>query len=76
MIKRGIIALLSVLALAFVFAGCGDSGSFTEVKSDVDNTPVEVVVADDDTAVVNDTVAEYLNGLSISDELGVPPVRP
>ena len=74
--KRGIIALLSVLALAFAFAGCGGSnGSFNEAASDVDNTPV-VEDGAVEGSVVDDSVAGYVKGLSINDELGVPPVRP
>lgn len=68
--KKGMIALLSVLALAFAFAGCSEDGSFTKVGTGSENTVVE------DTVTVDDSIEGYVNGLSISDELGVPPVRP
>jgi len=70
--KRGIIALLSVLALAFAFAGCGGSdGSYSA------STEQNDVVVDDTQDVVVGTITDsVVNELGISSSLGTPPARP
>ena len=79
--KRGIITLLSVLALAFAFAGCGESsGSYSasgeNTDSVTDTVGVEVAEVLEETPAQRVTVEEYTNKLSISNTVGVPPVRP
>ena len=73
--KRGIITLLSVLALAFAFAGCGESnGSYSASSASSDGVDVAEVVEDTQAETV--TVEEYVGKLSIADTVGVPPARP
>ena len=70
--KKVIISLLSVLAIAFAFVGCNEasinSGS-TVTDSEVADTEV---VVDPTTDITEETV----NELGISSYLGTPPARP
>ncbi len=73
--KRGIITLLSVLAIAFAFAGCGDSGSKGASNVPSTNTVTEnndpVKVSNDEAAATKAEVKA-----SIEEKLGAIPVIP
>lgn len=79
--KKSIIILLSVLAMAFTFSGCGESegsvSNVSNVSSDIgsdisiDQDKELVIVANGDTA---DTIAKTPYNLSLA--LGTPPGVP
>ncbi len=67
--KKGIIALLSALALALAFAGCsGSDGSFS-------SSGEEIITSDVDVAGVTD-VSKAVNEFGIDPALGTPPALP
>lgn len=70
--KKVIISLLSVLAIAFAFVGCNDANinSSTNVADSVveDTTVTEEEIAAEQDAAVNE--------LGINSALGTPPARP
>ena len=71
--KKGIIALLSVLALAFAFAGCSESdGGYSSATDEADNSSVETVTTTEDDV----TATTVPNELGINSELGLPPELP
>ena len=76
--KRGIITLLSVLAISLAFTGCGEEGSYTENGASAGSTgSTGTVVASGQGAVEQvDSVDAYISELGIGEKLGVPPVRP
>ena len=67
--KKGIIALLSALALALTFAGCsGSDGSFSSSENGI-------VTGDVDVAGVTD-VSKAVNEFGLDPVLGTPPALP
>lgn len=74
--KRGIIALLSVLAMAFAFAGCGgsDGGSSSAAAEITENGVVENDIDNGTVESVNSKAADVK--ASIEDNLGPIPAIP
>lgn len=84
--KKSIIILLSVLAIAFTFSGCGESEGSVSAASNVDSTSAASTVADVDLGTVEavvvvdnnnnpeDTVAQLPFNLSAA--VGTPPSIP
>ena len=69
--KKGIMALLSVLALAFAFVGCSESdGAYGSTEDS--NVVVEAL----DTTDVDSAATTFTNEFGIDSSLGVPPALP
>jgi len=65
--KKGMIALLSALALALAFAGCsGSDGSFSSAGDVVENIDVDGVT----------DVSKAVNEFGLDPALGTPPALP
>lgn len=75
MMKRGIVTLLSVLALALAFAGCGEEdGAYSQSGMGAGDTS-DVTVTEEPVSS-GTPVDEYVSKLGISEQLGTPPGRP
>ena len=71
--RKGMISLLSVLALAFIFAGCGGSDGSSTSSSSQDST---TVVDDTNSNIGTDDTIDAYDKYGISSDLGTPPEIP
>ncbi|SFV75871.1 hypothetical protein MNB_SM-3-801 [hydrothermal vent metagenome] len=72
--KTWMISILSVMALAFVFTGCGEQGNMVASEA---SKPQTVASQDKDVQIVNGRVISgNSNPFGLSDGLGVPPKLP